>query len=100
MSDYTKSSSRQTQAHKLPIAKSAIRPRPTGALGSYQLCWQFERRQTCSRGQKCTFAHGENERIAWEEDRKKGILKNKTFTFLSTSDFLHSRGKYMVDLTA
>ncbi|XP_068760491.1 3'-5' exoribonuclease HELZ2-like isoform X4 [Montipora capricornis] len=77
MSDYTKSSSRQTQAHKLPIAKSAIRPRPTWVLGSYQLCWQFKRRQTCSGGQKCTFAHGENERIAWEEDRKKVKKKVK-----------------------
>ncbi|XP_068672377.1 3'-5' exoribonuclease HELZ2-like isoform X2 [Montipora foliosa] len=77
MSDYTKSSSRQTQAHKLQIAKSAIRPRPTGVLGTYQLCWQFKRRQTCSRGQKCTFAHSENERIAWEEDRKKVKKKVK-----------------------
>ncbi|XP_068761782.1 3'-5' exoribonuclease HELZ2-like isoform X3 [Montipora capricornis] len=77
MSDYTKSSSRQTQAHKLQIAKSAIRPRPTGVLGTYQLCWQFKRRLTCSRGQKCTFAHSENERIAWEEDRKKVKKKVK-----------------------
>ena len=49
-----------------------IRPRPKNVYGAFRLCLQYSIRKSCPVGYLCSFPHSEVERIAWEEDRKKG----------------------------
>ena len=63
----------QEQTHKTSLKalhgqNYVIRSRPTGIYGPYKLCAFIP----CYQGKLCKFAHSEVERIAWEEDRKKG----------------------------
>ena len=51
-----------------------IRRRPPGISGPFRLCRYHDRPELCRQGKLCLYAHSEAERIAWEEDRKKGIL--------------------------
>ena len=67
----------QEQTHKTSLKTShgqnyVIRSRPTGIYGPYKLCVFIKRKQPCFQGKRCKFAHSEEERITWEEDRKKG----------------------------
>ena len=58
-----------------PASKSksdGIRPRPKDVYGTFRLCRLYSIRKSCPAGDQCSFAHSEMERIAWEEDRKKG----------------------------
>ena len=68
----------QEQTHKTSLKTShgqncVIRSRPTGIYGPYKLCASIKQSKlVCLQGKLCNFAHSEEERIAWEEDRKKG----------------------------
>ena len=65
----------QTQKTSLKTSRGqnyVIRSRPAGVYGPYMLCGFIKRKQPCFQGKLCKFAHSEEERIAWEEDRKKG----------------------------
>jgi len=77
VSDQPKSSSRQTKkaAEKSSNKQSlGIRSRPPGARGPYRLCRYHDRPELCWQGKRCVYAHNEAERVAWEEDRIKGIF--------------------------
>ena len=78
VSDQPKTLSRQSQPPKsqmkrLNKQKSEIRPRPCEVYGRYLVCRYIKLQKRCFKGKRCTFAHSEAEREAWEEDRKKGI---------------------------
>ena len=49
-----------------------IRDRPPLSFGVYRLCKYYRLQQPCFQGERCSYAHSEEERKAWEEDRKKG----------------------------
>ena len=49
-----------------------IRDRPPAIFGAYRLCKYYRLQQPCFQGERCSYAHSEEERKAWEEDRKKG----------------------------
>lgn len=49
-----------------------IRPRPKNVYGAFRLCRHYIIRRSCPSGDQCCFAHSEAEKIAWEDDRKKG----------------------------
>lgn len=77
VSDQPKSSSHQKKkaAEKSSNKQNwGIRRRPPGIQGPYRLCRYHDRPQLCWQGKLCVYAHSEAERVAWEEDRKKGIL--------------------------
>ena len=60
-------------AAKSPDKQSdGIRPRPKNVYGAFRLCPHDIIRRSCPAGEQCSFPHSEVERIAWEEDRKKG----------------------------
>lgn len=50
-----------------------IRRRPPGIQGPFRLCRYHDCLQLCRQGKLCLYAHSEEERKAWEEDRKKGM---------------------------
>ena len=81
MSDVPKSSFNRNEQHKPHKPVDSIRRRPPGVFGPYQLCWQYKRKQGCDKGKTCLFAHSEKERRAWEEDRKKGTMREKALKF-------------------
>ena len=54
--------------------KDKVRPAPLNFYGTYRLCRHYLARQWCPTGDHCCFAHGETERAAWEEERKKRRL--------------------------
>ena len=81
MSDVPKSSFNRNEQHKPHKPVDSIRRRPPGVFGPYQLCWQNKRKQGCDKGKTCLFAHSEKERKAWEEDRKKGTIREKAINF-------------------
>lgn len=49
-----------------------IRDRPPLTFGAYRLCKYYCLQQPCFQGVRCSYAHSEEERRAWEEDRRKG----------------------------
>lgn len=76
VSDQPKSSLRSTMKAAGTSSKNqscAIRSRPPGIQGAYRLCVYHDRPQLCWQGKLCPYAHSEAERIAWKEERKKGI---------------------------
>ena len=77
VSEQPRSGPVQEQTQKTSLKTShgqnyVIRSRPAGVYGPYMLCAFIKRKQPCFQGKLCQFAHSEEERIAWEEDRKKG----------------------------
>ena len=77
VSDQPISSAHQTKkvAKKSSNKQSlGIRQRPPGVQGPYRLCRYHDRLELCWQGKLCVYAHNEAERVAWEEDRIKGIL--------------------------
>ena len=78
VSDYPKSLSTQIQPSKKKKSSYeqsyGIRPRPSNFHGTYRLCWYYQRKQPCVNGKRCPFAHSEDERMAWEEESKKGTF--------------------------
>ena len=93
VSDQPESSSHQTRkaAEKSSNKQSwGIRPKPPGVQGPYRLCRYHDRPELCWQGKRCVYAHNEAERVAWEEDRIKGILP-KTATGQSIIKALFSR---------
>ena len=77
VSEQPRSGAGQEQTHKTSLKTShgqnyVVRSRPTEIYGRYKLCAFIERKQPCFQGKLCKFAHSEEERIAWEKDRKKG----------------------------
>ena len=98
VSDQPKSSAHQTKkaAEKSSNKQSSgIRQRPPGAQGPYRLCRYHDRTELCWQGKLCVYAHNEAERVAWEEERIKGILlkgttgheTNKAFFFFQGNRF-------------
>lgn len=78
VSDQPESSAHQTKkaAEKSSNKQSlGIRRRPPGVQGPYRLCRYHDRPEFCWQGKLCVYAHNEAERVAWEEDRIKGILR-------------------------
>lgn len=65
--------SQKTQKKSSNKQNYGIRPRPSGIHSPYLLCPYRQRQQPCFQGKLCKFAHSEEERKAWEEERKKGI---------------------------
>ena len=49
-----------------------IRARPPIMFGAYRLCKYYRVQEPCFQGERCSYAHSEEERLAWEEDRRKG----------------------------
>ena len=77
VSDQPISSAHQTKkAAKKSSNKQSlgIRQRPPGVQGPYRLCRYHDCPELCWQGKLCVYAHNEAERVAWEEDRIKGIL--------------------------
>ncbi|XP_015762501.1 PREDICTED: uncharacterized protein LOC107341573 [Acropora digitifera] len=85
MSDVPKSSFYRNEQHKQHKPVDSVRRRPPGVFGPYQLCWQNKRKQGCNKGKTCLFAHSEQERKAWEEDRKKVSNKKRQTTNASST---------------
>lgn len=57
-----------------------IRKRPRLVFGAYRLCKYYRLQQPCFQGERCSYAHSEEERKAWEVERKRGrllIMANK-----------------------
>ena len=59
-------------AKSLGKQRDGIRPRPKNVYGAFRLCRHYIIRKSCPASDQCSFPHSEVERVAWEEDRKKG----------------------------
>ena len=51
---------------------NGIRKRPRLVFGAYRLCKYYHFQQPCFQGERCSYAHSEEERKAWEAERKRG----------------------------
>ena len=63
-----------------------IRPRPKNVHGAFRLCIHYSVRKRCPAGDQCSFPHSEVERIAWEEDRRKGSYPGTEMSCSSQSN--------------